>query len=1088
MHRLFRISGSFAVVLVAYWMYGRLALPWIEPSRRDVLVSPADFPEAGDPRSDPRLKSLMHLFSPGEWELEDKTKILESAQVKLLVQDWKPVGANQMALTPCTIVFTPDGSIDDRGPPRRVIVLRAPEGALLEFHEPLDKRLASIGRLKKGHLHGPIALRSRGELAGPEGDFQILTSDVDVTEEGIWTPNDVEFHLGATFGVGGKMKIRFAPGAPGAASKGQGLGGLNIGGMDSFELVRLDRLHIEVKGRAGPSGTAGAARMAEMANSPVDVACRGPFRFDMGQQTATFEDRVTVERRNPHGSSDQLSCDKLAIKFARRRPAPSMAGGLNTAPATGGSQAPEAKKGHFLSDLEPSEVQASGRPAMLQAPSRGAEARAEVLVYNLQTEQICLTDRSQGAVLRQGVNEFHAPRLEYQPGEVGRVGTATAEGPGWLRVELKDRAGQAFEARWSGRLRLRRVEKQPVVSFTGGASLAYGVLGKLSAPEIHFYLNELSPPAKDGQPQLQPDRLLACRSQTTQGGQTPPEGQAAQEKVRLFSSRAAGTIGGAADELRVWFEQRPTTTPGQQAGPPSIPLTGYQLGAPDWRAVSGIVALARRVPMALHEVWRPVEGTSQPMTPAGGSDRSDPAAGPNELQTERNEFRSTDSSTAGGKPAPAMPRHLEIAGRVIEARVITEGMQGDVDRLTVEGNVRMAETQTAEPSEKPLLVTGDRVHALDPSKPHASVSVTGKPAHFEARGIVLQGSNINMNGGTNRIWIEGPGRMDLLLPQEMTLSDAPPTGQPGAAPVPLVVKWKQGMTADGRTVQFEEEVEASSPNQQLRTDTMEIVFKRELRFGDMGKHPKPEIDRLRCRGGVALESRSVEPGRQEQSSVDRLQVPDLTANLVSGAMEASGPGRATTVRRGGANFPGADLAGMSSRGKTPASVETEDQLSYLQVNFDRKIVGNFKERKMVFHGRVRAVYGPVASWDASLDPDRSSTWGPHGVAMRCDELSVTQIPTGVPNQRNVLLNAVGNMEVQSETFTARGVRMSFEEAKGLLILEGNGWTKAEVFRQEQVGAPYSHTSAQQIHYWPKRKEFRFIGVRSLEQPLPDGKR
>ena len=32
MPRVFRIAGSFAIVMVAYWAYALVAVPWIEPA------------------------------------------------------------------------------------------------------------------------------------------------------------------------------------------------------------------------------------------------------------------------------------------------------------------------------------------------------------------------------------------------------------------------------------------------------------------------------------------------------------------------------------------------------------------------------------------------------------------------------------------------------------------------------------------------------------------------------------------------------------------------------------------------------------------------------------------------------------------------------------------------------------------------------------------------------------------------------------------------------------------------------------------------------------------------------------------------
>ena len=522
-------------------------------------------------------------------------------------------------------------------------------------------------------------------------------------------------------------------------------------------------------------------------------------------------------------------------------------------------------------------------------------------------------------------------------------------------AEMKDHAGMSFEARWKDRLVLRRVEEQPVVSLTGGASVKYGLLGELSSPEIHFYLNELPPATKDGQCQIQPDRLLACLAQDSRGGLQPGA------KVRLHAVQASGTFDGAVDELGVWFEQQaePTSTSGPQAAPSTIPVA------------------------------------TQPSR----------------------------------EPIAATQRRMEITGHLMQARVIMAGTKQDLVELTVEGKVRLAETQTAQPGEKPLLVTGERVHVLDASKPTASVTITGAPAHFEGRAIsALEGSNINMNGGTNRLWIEGPGRMDLLMEQEMTLTDHPAAPHPGvprpsAPPVPVVVRWQQRMEAKERTVEFDESVTATSPNQLLRTDTLEIGFQQPLRFSEMGEQPKPE--RLVCHGGVFLESRSLDPQTKAVTSIDRLEAADLTANHVSGAFQANGPGQATTIRCGTSDFLGGDLTDVASRPKPHLSEENKDSLNYLQVRFEQKIAGNLHEQKMTFFERVRTIYGPIPTWDIALDVDRPETWGPQDVVIHCKELSVTQVPTAVGKQRNVLMDAVGNVEVegetvQRETFKAQG--------------------------------------------------------------------
>ena len=61
------------------------------------------------------------------------------------------------------------------------------------------------------------------------------------------------------------------------------------------------------------------------------------------------------------------------------------------------------------------------------------------------------------------------------------------------------------------------------------------------------------------------------------------------------------------------------------------------------------------------------------------------------------------------------------------------------------------------------------------------------------------------------------------------------------------------------------------------------------------------------------------------------------------------------------------------------------------------------------------------------------------------------LPVG--GRRAVELEALGNAVVENITFTARGNRITYAEAKDLLILEGNGRSDAELLQQLQRRRP-----------------------------------
>ena len=62
---------------------------------------------------------------------------------------------------------------------------------------------------------------------------------------------------------------------------------------------------------------------------------------------------------------------------------------------------------------------------------------------------------------------------------------------------------------------------------------------------------------------------------------------------------------------------------------------------------------------------------------------------------------------------------------------------------------------------------------------------------------------------------------------------------------------------------------------------------------------------------------------------------------------------------------------------------------------------------MHFENQVRAVYGPVATWESRLDPDQPETWGEEGAFLSTDRLNVIEAAGGTPDQRSYELEALG---------------------------------------------------------------------------------
>jgi hypothetical protein len=1062
-----RSAISLAVVLVVYWAYALTAVPLIEPSARRESSggpSPQALKEAG---SDPanRLAVLAPLFPPGSSLLKN-AKMLESDQVKLLLRDYTNFGDGRVQINPCVMIYTPEAP--DLSPEERIrqaVVLEAPEGALLQFDQPLDLGKARIGRLVNGHLHGPIRIRSEGKHRGPEDHLLVLTRDLDVSEERIWTGQPVEFHMGANSGSGQEMLIKLL--------KGEGeKRGPNIGGMQSLELRRQVQMHLEVHdknhgtaapkaGAAGPAAGSGRGGPAGLPfaipdGTPIEATCQGPFHFDPVQQFITLEDRVDVMRLNPSGPSDQINCDLLTIFLSRPR---SDAAG-DAATATAGSK----KKAGGMFDLQPRRFEAKGNPVVIRAPSQGVNGRGQRLEYDLITGQLGLEDR-QEAWLQQENSEIHCRNLQYQSAGPGKLGRVTALGPGWLRGQVPEKPGlsplgparsagparqagpgpmpnqsrtdcqsvlrkppQVLEARWTGQLRVQPYEQEQLISLIGGAGLKFNGMGELAAEEIWFWLFELPKDTPGDQPKLRPDRMMA------------------RQQVRLESPQMSGRF----EEMAVWFVEDP-----------AAPNAG------------GVAKLGLRRPLETTPAVPSPGFCEFTCNPVGNALRGVPGTWDNALPpvTERHGGRSLQLTSffqaadqgpgevgrIANPPYDPSQRHFDVEGRQLQARVLMHGDQSEVVELIVKGAVRMRETQTAAAEERPVLVIGDQVQMIDVNKPCTAVMVTGEKAHFEGRGMSLDGSNINLNRGTNRLWVDGPGQMDLPMDKDLD-------GHPLDHPATVQVQWQRKMNFDGCTARFEESVTASMPNRQLRTETLDVTLQQPIVFADANNRPPPQVSQLQSSGGVALEGRTFD--ERGPQSIESFQAPDLTVNMLSGRTHAGGPGWLTTIRRGSVDPLQSGAAGPPAAAPPAAPPGDPNQLTYLNVAYQGSIEGNIRSREMTFLDHVAAVYGPVDSWDAALDPNNLKSLGDRGMVLHCEKLTVTQMSTPGGAQPAMEMVARDHALLENIKFTARAARISYTQAKGLLILEGDGRSKAELSRQKYLTAAISSFRALKIEFWP----------------------
>lgn len=475
--RLTRIGSTFVAVLATYWAYSLLVVPVVEPATQKRTRPRATARDIDTAKEAGRRNSqlLAGLFPAGAWERNESVKVLETEQAKLLVNTYEPLPNGQVRLHPCTILFYPRNAASGAQAPRPVI-LQAPEGAVLEFDRAVDLRQAKFGGdFVGGQLVGPIRIHSPPSRPGADDGLEILTRDIQLRDQRLTSAHPVTFRMAGNSGSGREMLMILAPAEGGKSNKH----GTAIGGMQSFELLRDVKLHLELGG-AGPIPLSGRTRDDAPQNAsghkpgpPVEVTCRGPFRYDVPGQVATFSESVDVMQLNANGQSDQLSCEMLSIYFARKE----------------GAVAQPGSRQSGLSDLEARYIEASGDPVVVRSPGRGAHAQCQVLKYDIKTQRITL-EGNREVRLHQETNDIGARRLEYTPAGPGRLGQLSALGPGWLQSARRDNPSQVYQARWTEKLTLMPHENNHVLSLVGGAYMRATDSGAMNADEIHLWVRE----------------------------------------------------------------------------------------------------------------------------------------------------------------------------------------------------------------------------------------------------------------------------------------------------------------------------------------------------------------------------------------------------------------------------------------------------------------------------------------------------------------------------------------------------------------------------------------------------------------------
>jgi hypothetical protein len=658
--------------------------------------------------------------------------------------------------------------------------------------------------------------------------------------------------------------------------------------------------------------------------------------------------------------------------------------------------------------------------------TRSLDVRGDVLAYGLIDQTLELAgDRR--VELRQAGMELFARRAKYQMTTDGSLGLGNVWGPAVMRRPATEQQ-PALSIEWSDLLSLEDDAGQKRLTIDGLTQLQMGASSKLSAEQLQMWLWQV---------QLPPS-VAATEAERNQ-----PNGNIADSQ----------SIGAK------WSVQ------------------------PDRLVARGTVNIATdRVTANVHELnalW------PAPQLPAAHA--ATPSAYAGMVNRSANRLPVQEASPDAAAQVAEAKQSLPIT---VNANLATVQMlpTNEFREIVFHDNVRVE--QKTEAGEPEMELTGARLEVHPQLEQRYRLTIRGsdrQPAIAKNRQFALSAPSVHLDQTANRLWIDSPGQLvaqqrTVPTPAEPDLTAA--MTQPAEPPQPVLttidLRWSGGMVFNGQQIYLESGIHAicdqQSPSElshlELHCEAINVSLSNPIDLSGAGEGPttEAELELLTLIGQVAAKDRvftastsieprnSVEMSRQvtlanrETSSAQSMEVPWGQWNAKTGQLNMSGPGLVCLWQK---------AAGTPLTGRLVSTEPASSPLTNTSIRFEKSLTGNLNRSELVFSEKVRTIHGPVENWDVALDPDQKNLsvdqyW------MRSDELQVTQWRKNSATEAHVEIIALGQAELQGQTFDAFAQRIGYNQSQEKVLLEGDPRSGAKLTYQTAPDGPRNPLVASKI--------------------------
>lgn len=915
--------------------------------------------------------------------------------------------------------------------------------AFLTFDQPVNN-IAELGKRKitAGELVGNIYIQNNRRTAAQDDDLSLTTPGPMYYREDqrlIWTMApvrilDTQSKPEPTAITADGLDLVLTPDKPEAP--GKPVVKKDINGVDTVTL----RSNVEMHLIDANSGFLGGE--TKLADKPTDrpkvvITTPGPFRYDVAKDHARFDvpakrgplpEKVTVTRISGPPTKEKhefLYCEHLDLQFQRKSDKP--------APGSAPAPAAAAVESQQSIDLKIQDAHATGHEVELISEGEGLHAIGNDFFYDERTKVSILKGTPEMVALKDG-NEIHCPVLHMV--NVGKKEEQQVKAIGKGYVSILDKATswkRSQYAHWDDSANFSKEGDFDCLTLNGK--------GRFEDREHHQTLGAdrlkvwFMPGNKD-------DRKADGESRKMRPHHLEGEGHVSAESEDLV-------IRDPTEHLYVWFRD---TAPKDASADVTAPAAGPEFAeTPEASMPAGTPTPARTKPDDTQVAAKP--GTSsRPLNAEIGQ----PAPPLEPVAT----------------PSPAKKPPLRLSARSVEAFVARTANKNELEKLRCDGHVVVLQDpqHPDDPQDKGVDIRGEKL-TLDHGADGGILLVTGNMAVVQLSKITISGDEVNINQRTNQAWVPCRGWMKMMSQPALT-EDArkPETPPPGTPKQPeklseLTIHWKKDMQFDGRHAVFQGDIQAEQDKSRLLCQELQVFLVNPVSLKESQKGSAPtKVKELVCDKSVRMDE--LVPGKDGKIvRKTRVMSPVLAVNNEDGEVNAPGPGVVYLLQ-----YASSDDNGFGAKKKPEDANKPPPppQLKLTRINYLDRLYTNNGKRTATFYGSVEVVNLPTENIDEVVDVDKP----PKGcLYLRCEQLKVFshKLPDGRTTQE---MDATRHVVVQSQEFWGVADRVTFDEDKDLVILEGGENGKATLYRDRVQGGNGDKLQGKKIWYWRKTNEFK----------------